>query len=72
MTFDDKSYINDHLKQEFSDRVSQKRKILLYTKLSIALKHFNIPVTPQEIKEEDAIIQSSIEVQEATHDENTV
>lgn len=57
--FEDKAYINDHLKQEFGERVSRRRKILLYTKLSEALKHFKIPVTPQEAKEEESIIKAS-------------
>lgn len=56
--FEDKAYINDHLRQEFSERVSKKRKVLLYTKLSTALKHFDIPVTVQEEQEEEQIIQS--------------
>ncbi|MEW5903038.1 MAG: PIN domain-containing protein [Pseudomonadota bacterium] len=57
--FEDKAYINDHLRQEFSERVSRRRKILLYTKLSEALKHFEIPVTDEEAKEEEAIVKSS-------------
>jgi hypothetical protein len=43
-----KTYINDHLRQEFSERVSKKRKLLLYTRLSEALKHFEVEVTPEE------------------------
>lgn len=57
MTFENKTYINDHLKQEFSERVSSKRKILLYTKLSDALKHFKLPVTKAEEEIEADIIQ---------------
>lgn len=30
--FDNKAYINDHLKQEFSERVSKKRTLLLCTR----------------------------------------
>ncbi len=56
LVFEDKAYINDHLRQEFSERVSRKRKILLYTKLSEALKHFEIPITKEEVEEEEAII----------------
>lgn len=48
ITFENRSYINDHLKQEFSERVSRKRKILLYTRLSDALKHFSVAVTAAE------------------------
>ncbi len=50
--FEDKVYVNDHLRQEFSERVSHKRKLLLLTRLSEALKHFAIAVTPQEVEAE--------------------
>jgi predicted nucleic acid-binding protein len=56
---ENKLYINDHLKQEFSERVSQKRKILLYTKLSEALKHFEVPVTEAESESEEEVIKDS-------------
>jgi len=46
--FDDQSYINDHLKQEFAERVSNRRELLLYSHLSEALKHFSVPVTKRE------------------------
>jgi hypothetical protein len=46
--FEKKIYINDHLRQEFSERVSKKRKLLLYTRLSEALKHFEVKVTAEE------------------------
>lgn len=48
LLFENRAYINDHLKQEFGERVSNKRELLLYTRLSEALKHFAVPVTPQE------------------------
>jgi hypothetical protein len=48
VTVDDRSYINDHLRQEFSERVSRKRSLILYTRLSDALKHFSVEVSPQE------------------------
>lgn len=60
--FDGKVYINDHLKQEFQERVSIKRKILLYARLSEALKHFAVPVTPQEAEAEREIVEAQIEV----------
>lgn len=56
--YENKSYVNDHLKQEFSERVSRKRELLLYGKLSDALKHFAVPVTSDEEKEEDLLIQT--------------
>lgn len=58
VTYENKSYINDHLSQEFSERVSRKRKLLLYGKLSDALKHFAVPVTSDEEKEEELLIQT--------------
>ena len=58
VTFEGRSYINDHLLQEFRERVSQKRGIFLHTRLSEALKSFAVQVTPEEEKEEEAIILS--------------
>jgi hypothetical protein len=60
------SYINDHLRQEFSDRVSRKRKLLLYTRLSEALEHFNVEVTEAERKEEEHIALSGHAVAQAS------
>src|SRR5205807_2371258 len=59
--FEGKAYINDHLRQEFSERVSKKRKLLLYTRLSDALKHFEIPVSAQEEAAEAELLQRSAE-----------
>ena len=53
-----RSYINDHLKQEFTERVSKKREILLYSRLSEALKHFSVPITPKEEVAETEIVES--------------
>lgn len=61
VVFEDKAYVNDHLRQEFGERVSRKRKVLLYTKLSEALKHFAVPVTREEEAEEEEIIHSTPE-----------
>lgn len=57
--FENKAYVNDHLRQEFSERVSRKRKILLYARLSEALRHFAVPITPQEEEVETEIIVQS-------------
>ncbi|MGH8062568.1 MAG: PIN domain-containing protein [Pseudoxanthomonas sp.] len=57
-TFDNKVFVNDHLRQEFSERVSKKRKLLLYTRLSEALKHFAIPVTESEVNAEKEIVET--------------
>lgn len=56
-TVDGDSYINDHLRQEFSERVSRKRKLLLYTRLSDALKHFKVSVTDAEKIEEASLVR---------------
>jgi predicted nucleic acid-binding protein len=56
VTFEGKSYLNDQLLQEFKERVSQKRFIQLHAKLSDALKHFEVKITPEEESEEDQII----------------
>lgn len=63
VSYGDKNYINDDLRQEFSDRVSQKRKLLLYPKLSDALKHFALPVTKQEQEAESEIVTAASEQQ---------
>jgi hypothetical protein len=58
-TYENKSYINDHLRQEFSERVSKKRSLLLYSRLSEALKHFSVKVTPAEERAESEIVETS-------------
>jgi len=54
--FENRAYINDHLKQEFAERVSKKRKLLLYPRLSDALKHFEVAVTKQEEDAESELL----------------
>ena len=56
-TVDGKSYINDHLRQEFSDRVSRKRDLLLYTSLSQALRRFKVDVSEQEEEAEKELVE---------------
>lgn len=60
-SFKDKWYLNDWLFQEFKQRVSQKRKILLTGKLSEALKIVHATVTVEMEAAEKAIIQSTSE-----------
>lgn len=55
-TIDGVSYINDHLRQEFSERVSRTRKLALYSRLSDALKRFNIEVSAQEEESENELL----------------
>jgi len=62
--FEGDAYINDHLKQEFAERVSKKRKLLLYSRLSEALKHFEVPVTAQEVEAESELLMPTPEVVE--------
>lgn len=57
VTIGDDSYINDHLKQEFQERVSKKRKVLLCARLTDALKQFNVRVTSKEVQAEADLVQ---------------
>jgi PIN domain-containing protein len=72
VTVDDKSYINDHLRQEFSERVSRKRGLILNSRLSEALKLFAVDVSPQEEEAEkelvSAVVQRSAESSEPPAD----
>jgi len=58
IAFEGDIHVNDDLRQEFAERVSKKRKILLYQKLSDALKHFAIDISPLEEEAESEIVQS--------------
>lgn len=51
-----KSYLNDWLKQEFSERVSKKRKIILTDRLSTGLKIVHAAVTKEMEDEEEKIL----------------
>lgn len=51
------SYLNDWLKQEFSERVSKKRKIILTDKLSYALKLVHAAVTKEMEQEEEQLLR---------------
>ena len=57
--YDDDSHLNDWLKQEFKQRISQKRKIVLTEKLTTAFKLVEIPVTEEMIEEEENVIKLS-------------
>lgn len=52
------SYLNDWLKQEFSERVSKKRKIILTDKLSQGLKLVHAAVTREMEQEEELLLKS--------------
>lgn len=55
------SFLNDWLRQEFSERVSRTRKIILTEKLSMALKLVHAAVTKEMEEEEDRIIAEVID-----------
>jgi len=55
---ENKGFLNDWLKQEFRERVNKKRKIVLCPKLSLALREFEIPVSIEEEKEEERVIET--------------
>lgn len=54
--YDGKSYLNDWLKQEFSERVSKKRKVILTDKLAQGLKVVHAAVTKEMEEEEERLI----------------
>lgn len=56
IAYNNKLYINDWLAQEYKDRVSKKRKILLTDKLSVAFKALSQKVTQEMELEEQEII----------------
>jgi hypothetical protein len=66
--------LNDHLNQEFKERVSQKRKVLLYKSAALALKHFDVKVSKETVKSEMSFISSTspsiASTPEATNPEN--
>ena len=59
ITIEKESYINDALRQEFSERVSRKRPLRLYSLLSDALKAFDVEVTEQEEASEAELVSSN-------------
>ncbi len=59
ITVGNKSYINDELRHEFSDKVSQSRKLVLYARLSDALKSFDVPVSKKEEEAEKDLVSTS-------------
>ena len=51
------AYLNDWLLQEFRARVSKKRKISLTTRLTEGFRNANIQVTPEEVQEEEELVE---------------
>lgn len=58
ISFDNRTFLNDHLRQEFSERVNKQRKILLYTRLADALKHFKVAVSAGEVEAEKEMMEA--------------
>jgi len=58
MDFEQRAYLNEHLLHEFKERVSKQGTVILYRKLSDALKHFNVTVTEAEEKEEKEVVDA--------------
>ena len=50
------SYMNDWLIEEFKERTSPQREVVLYSKLSDALSELSVRVTKQELSEEEAML----------------
>ena len=51
--------LNDWLSQEFRERVSKRRTIILTDRLTEAFKRISVPVTRQEEAQEEALIEES-------------
>jgi hypothetical protein len=58
ISFNGESILNDWLLQEFRERVSKKRKVVLTDRLSAGLKAAAITVTKQEEKSEEEFLES--------------
>lgn len=58
--YDGVSHLNDWLKQEFSERVSRKRRIVLTDKLSVGLKIVHAAVTKEMEDEEKILLQRAL------------
>ena len=63
LSYKDKWYVNDWLKQEIKERVSRRRNITLTGKLSEALKLVNVKVTKEMEEAEAEIIEQQIQPQ---------
>ncbi len=60
VTSENKSLLNDWLLQEFRERASKKRKVLLFTRLSEALKLFKVEVSDAEQREEETFVKPTL------------
>lgn len=65
--YKEQSFLNDWLKQEFSQRVSQKRKVHLTNKLSQGLKIVHAVVTKEMEEAENELIEQRLVVLDEAH-----
>jgi hypothetical protein len=56
VTYEETTYINDHLLQEFHARVGSRKNLVLTSRLTRAFKMMEMNVSSEQEKEEDAII----------------
>ena len=54
------SVLNDWLRQEFAERISRRRKIILTDRLTEAFKRISVPVTREEEAEEEALLEETM------------
>ncbi len=59
VTYDGKAILNDWLRREFKDRVSQKRKIELTNRLTDAMKRLDEHVTAEDESEETKLLEDT-------------
>ncbi|HAT6826467.1 TPA: PIN domain-containing protein [Legionella pneumophila] len=52
--------LNDWLKKEFQERVSSKKRIIVFNKLSSAFKYLGLSITPEDVQVEEDIIKDSL------------
>lgn len=57
-THDDESFLNDWLRLEFKERISQRRKIELTSRLSAALKRLSVSINKDDVAAEDKIVSA--------------
>jgi hypothetical protein len=58
VSIEKKCHLNDHLRQEFKERVSSKRKVVLFNRLTDGLKYFKVNVSKKAVDAESAWIRA--------------
>ena len=56
ISYDGKFFLNDWLRQEFSERVSQTRKLVLTDRLAEAFKLVSVKVSQQAVEQEQKVL----------------